>query len=100
MGLSTSSRKQLCPRGAAPDRRSCEEKRFVAYHPPQQRTWPISIFAVLRLQSFQPAEDAREPNLVRPSEQPLGVIYPLGHGEIDVGGRGDAHEDGVSGLVD
>src|SRR6185503_5003068 len=79
---------------------SREEAALVTHHSAQQRTRTISILAVLRVQSLEPAQHAGESELIRPREQALRVIYPFGHREIDVFGRRDAHEHGVHSLGD
>src|SRR5690348_12429141 len=95
-----SSPSRRAARETARRARSLEEAAVFAHHAPQERTRAIPVFAILLLQTLEPAKHALQPDLVRPGEQPLRIIYPSRHREIDVLRRRDAHMDRVDRFVD
>src|ERR1043166_5811941 len=79
---------------------SCEKPAIVADHSAEKRARTVTVLTVVVVQLLEPTEYPCETDLVRPSQQALGIIYALGHGEIDVFRRRHAHEHGVDRFID
>src|SRR5690242_307133 len=83
--------------------RSCDgrqKRASLARVPAKEWARPVAVLAVLRLETLETAKDVRRADLVAPREEAARVVHALRHGQLDVGGTGDAEMHGVDRFVD
>ena len=65
----------------------------------QQQGRPIAVLAVAALQVVERGQHGTDADGVGPGQRALGIVDPGAHCQVDVGGRADALQHGVGGLV-